>query len=81
MSFINDSFINKKLFYKAGRIKMEQEKSEKEKIIQKAGTVFSWLTAAAYMVIIIYFVLKPLTKFLATIEYYIKFNIIKYFFN
>ena len=71
------------LFTKKETSSMEQttrDKAEKVKVVlkQKGEVVLKWLLTAAYLIILIFFVLKPLTDFFLMIEYYIKVNIIKY---
>lgn len=63
---------------------MKQEisgKAEKVKVDmkQKGEVVFKWLLTVIYFILLIYFVLKPLTEFMLMVEYNIKIGILKYF--
>lgn len=58
---------------KAGKVKGELK--------NKGKIVLEWLLIITYLVLVIYFVIKPLTEFVVMIDYYIRFNILNYFFN
>ena len=78
--------LKQKLFTKKEETSMEQEitgKAEKVKgeIKQKGRTVLQWVLIMIYLVLLIYFVFKPLTEFMAMVEYNIKLGILKYFIN
>lgn len=59
-----------------------QNKDDKVKafIKQNGEEVLKWLLTAIYLVLLIYFALKPLTEFFMMIEYYLKVNIINFYF-
>ncbi len=59
------------------------DKAEKVKgeLKQKGKVVLEWVLTVTYLLLAIYLVFKPLTEFAIMIEYYIKFNIINYFFK
>jgi hypothetical protein len=76
----------KKLLAKKEESSMEQEingKADKAKgqVKQKGWVVFQWVLTVIYLVLLIYFVFRPLTEFMFMVEYNIKFGILKYFIN
>jgi len=80
------NYLKQKLLAKKEVSIMEQEitdKAEKVKaeIKQKGRTVLQWVLIMIYFVLLIYFVFKPLTDFMAMVEYNIKLGILKYFIN
>jgi len=63
---------------------MKQEingKAEKVKVglKQKGEVVLGWLLTVTYLILLIYFVFKPLTEFMWMVEYNIKIGILNYF--
>jgi hypothetical protein len=78
--------LKQKLFSKKEESSMEQnitDKAEKVKgeLKQKGRTVLQWVIIIIYLVLLIFFVFKPLTDFMAMVEYNIKLGILKYFIN
>jgi hypothetical protein len=65
---------------------MEQEindKAEKAAGVpkQKVMVFFQWVVTVIYLVLLIYFVFRPLTEFMVMVEYNIKVGILNYFFK
>lgn len=76
--------LKQKLFAKKEESSMGQEvndKAEKLKgdLKQKARTVLQWVVIMIYLLLLIFFVFKPLTDFLSMVEYTIKIGILNYF--
>jgi len=76
--------LKQKLFVKKEEPGMNQEinsKAEKLKgdLKQKARTALQWVLIIIYLVLLIFFVFKPLTDFLSMVEYTIKIGIVNYF--
>ncbi len=83
---LEDGSFRIKLFAKKEKLSMGKDingNAEKVKgeLKQTGKVVLEWAVTLIYIVLIIYFVFKPLTEFMVMVEYYIKFNIIKYFIN
>jgi hypothetical protein len=68
-----DSSMKQNINDKAEKVKVEVKQEGKE--------VLKWAITVIYIVLVIYFVFKPLTEFIVMIDYYIKFNIINFFFK
>jgi len=78
--------LKQKLFAKKELPSMEQgmnDKAEKVKgeLKSKGKIVLEWVLITIYLVLLIYFVFKPLTEFMSMVEYNIKLGILKYFIN
>ena len=76
---------NKRFAYKE-KTGMEQDIHNKAEKVnrepkQKGKIVLKWALTLTYLVLLIYFVFKPLTDFVAMIDYSIKSGIIKFFIN
>lgn len=57
----------------------DQAEKVKVEAKQKGEKALKWLITVIYLVLLIYFVLVPLTEFMAMVEYNIKVGILKYF--
>jgi hypothetical protein len=81
MNQLKKKFASKK--EESGMKQSINEKAEKVKaeVKQKGEEVLKWVLTVIYSALVIYFVFKPLTEFMVMLDYYIKVNIIKYFFN
>jgi hypothetical protein len=78
--------LKQKLFSKKEESSMEQNITDKAakvkgELKQKGRTVLQWVIIIIYLVLLIFFVFKPLTDFMAMVEYNIKIGILKYFIN
>jgi len=64
-------------------IKNINENAEKVKgeLKQKATVVFKWAMAIIYLILVIHFVLKPITEFLLVCENYVRLYLLNYFFR
>jgi hypothetical protein len=51
----------------------------KEEVKRKGEEVLKWVIAVIYLILLIYFVFKPLTEFMVMVEYNIKVGILNYF--
>lgn len=76
--------LKQKLLAKKEKSSMEQEiiaKSEnvKGEPKQKGRIVLEWVFIIIYLVLLIFFVFKPLMEFMLMIEYEMKLTILKYF--
>jgi hypothetical protein len=85
---IEDEPLRKKQFDKKAKkgqsMKLNyNDKAEKVKgeVKRKGEEVLKWVLTVIYSVLVIYFVFKPLTEFMVMLDFYIKVNIIEYFFN
>ena len=59
------------------------DKAEKLKgeLKEKSRIFLEWLLIITYLVLLIYFVLRPLVEFMSMVEYSIKVGILNYFFK
>lgn len=51
----------------------------KEEVKRKGEEVLKWVIAVIYLILLIYFVFRPLTEFMVMVEYNIKVGILNYF--
>lgn len=78
--------LKEKLLKKTEESSMEQkviDKPEKEKgePKQKARIILEWVFIIIYLVLLIYFVFRPLMDFMLMVEYNFKLSILKYLFK
>jgi hypothetical protein len=83
---IEDEPLSKKQFDKKAEKgqSMKQnynDKAEKvkEEVKRKGEEVLKWVIAIIYLILLSYFVFKPLTEFMVMVEYNIKVGILNYF--